>query len=78
MPWQQQGGGGSGGGGPWGSGSGGGSGGGRGGPQAPDFDEMLRKGQEKFKGMMPGGFGSAKGIVLIALGLLVLWMFSGI
>jgi modulator of FtsH protease HflK len=78
MPWQQQGGGGSGGGGPWGSGSGGGSGGGRGGPQTPDFDEMLRKGQEKFKGMMPGGFGSAKGIVLIALGLLVLWMFSGI
>jgi modulator of FtsH protease HflK len=74
MPWQQQGGGGSGGGGPWGSGSGGG----RGGPQTPDFDEMLRKGQEKFKGMMPGGFGSAKGIVLIALGLLVLWMFSGI
>jgi len=74
MPWQQQGGGGSGGGGPWGSGSGGG----RGGPQTPDFDEMLRKGQEKIKGMMPGGFGSAKGIVLIALALLVFWMFSGV
>lgn len=74
MPWQQQGGGGSGGGGPWGSGPSGG----RGGPQAPDLDEILRKGQERFKRMMPGGFGSAKGIVIIGLGLLVLWLFSGV
>ena len=74
MPWQQQGGGGSGGGGPWGSGPSGG----RGGPQAPDLDEMLRKGQERFKRMMPGGFGGPKGVVIIGLGLLVLWMFSGV
>ncbi len=59
MPWKQQGGGG--GGGPWGSGPAGGGG------QPPDLDELLRKGQEKFKGMMPGGLGSKAGIGLISL-----------
>lgn len=69
MPWQQQGGSG-GGGGPWGSG-----------PsrtQPPDFEDMIRKGQEKFRRMMPGGFGSGKGIVLIVLALVVIWLFSGV
>ncbi len=77
MPWQQQGGSGGGGGGPWGSGPTGGGSGGRGGPQPPDFDELLRKGQERFKGMMPGGLG-VKGIVLIALVLFGMWLFSGV
>jgi len=69
MPWKQQGGGG--GGGPWGSGP-------SGGPQAPDFDELLRKGQEKFRGMMPGGLGSGKGLLLIGLVVLGIWLFSGV
>lgn len=69
MPWQQQGGSG-GGGGPWGAGPGG--------SQQPDFEEMIRKAQERFRQIMPGGFGSAKGITLIVLGLLVVWMFSGV
>jgi membrane protease subunit HflK len=72
MPWQQQGGGG--GGGPWGSGPSGGGGG----NQPPDFEDMIRKGQERFKRMMPGGFGSAKGIILIVLAVAVVWLFSGV
>ena len=68
MPWQQQGGGG--GGGPWGSG-----------PrssQPPDLEEMIRKGQERFKGMMPGGLGGSKLVILVGLGIVLLWMFSGV
>ncbi|MEE8334081.1 MAG: FtsH protease activity modulator HflK [Alphaproteobacteria bacterium] len=69
MPWQQQGGSG-GGGGPWDSGSRG--------KQPPDLEEMIRKGQEKFRGMVPGGMGSGKVIGLAVLGIILLWMFSGI
>lgn len=82
MPWSNQGGGG--GGGPWGPPpSGGGQGpwgrpsGGSGGPGTPDLEELLRKGQDRVKRMMPGGFGSGKGIALV-LGLLVaVWLASG-
>lgn len=69
MPWKQQGGGGDGGG-PWGSGPTGG------GAQPPDLDEILRKGQEKFKGMMPGGVGGKAGISLIALIVLIALVYS--
>jgi len=68
MPWKQQGGGG--GGGPWGSGPAGG------GAQPPDLDELLRKGQEKFKGMMPGGIGSKAGISLIGLIVVIALVYS--
>jgi modulator of FtsH protease HflK len=78
MPWQQQGGGGNkGGGGPWGSGpSGGGSGGGGGGTQPPDIEEMLRRGQDRFKRMMPGGLGGVGISLIVVLGL-VGWLLSG-
>jgi membrane protease subunit HflK len=69
MPWKQQGDGG-GGGGPWGSGPTGG------GAQPPDLDEILRKGQEKFKGMLPGGISGKAGIGLIGLGILLLMLYS--
>jgi len=69
MPWKQQGGGG-GGGGPWGSGPTGG------GAQPPDIDDILRKGQEKFKGMMPGGIGSKTGIGLIGLFVILALIYS--
>jgi membrane protease subunit HflK len=72
MPWKQQGGG-SGGGGPWGSGPVGGGGG----AQPPDLDEILRKGQEKFKGMMPGGLGTAKGIIIIGVLVVLAWGATG-
>lgn len=75
-PW---GGGGGGGGGPWG---GGGGGGGRGnGPfgsrRPPDMEDVIRKGQERLRNLMPGGLGSFKGIILIALAAVVIWLLTG-
>ena len=78
MPWSNQGGGG-----PWGSGGGssGGSGGGGpspwgrgsggGGPQPPNLEDLIRKGQDRFKRMFPGG-GNVGPVVVIGLAALVL------
>lgn len=71
-PWG--GGGGSGGGGPWG----GGGGGGPGGPRPPDFEDFIRKGQDRFRRMMPGGLGGGPGLLIALLLLLALWGLSGI
>jgi membrane protease subunit HflK len=70
MPFKNQGGG------PWGGGGNGGGGGPRGpqGPQPPDIEEMIRKGQENVQRLMPGGAGGARGMILIALAALVLWV----
>lgn len=87
MPWSNQSGGGgggpwgprgSGGGGPWGSGPQGGGGGGGGGATPPDLEEILRRGQDRLKNMVPGG-GSmgGKGIVLILIGVIVVWLLTG-
>jgi modulator of FtsH protease HflK len=80
MFWQSQGGGpwGSGprGGGPWGGNRG--SGGGpspRGRP--PDFEELLRRSQDRFKRVLPGGFGTGAGIAVVAIAILVFWLASG-
>jgi membrane protease subunit HflK len=77
MPWNPQGGGG----GPWGSGNGGGGGpwgrGGGSGPQPPDLEELLRKGQDRFRQVVPGGFGSGHGFVLVAAVAMVLWLLTG-
>ena len=85
MFWQSQGGGpwGSGprGGGPWGGGNGGGPGTPRGrGPQPPDFEELLRRGQDRFRRVLPqGGFGGGRRwIFLIPIAVVVLWLASGI
>ena len=93
MPWNNQGGGGPWGGGgggdggggngsgsPWGrkpGGFGGGGGGGGGGPQPPDIDEVIRRGQAKLKGLLPGGFGGKKVIILAVLGVLAVWLGYG-
>jgi len=73
-PW----GGGGGGQGPWGGGS---NGGGRGGPgggmQPPDVEEMLRRAQERVKGFMPGGGASGKGVVLVVIAAIGIWLASG-
>ncbi len=68
MAWNQQGGGG--GGGPRGSGGGG--------AQPPGLEEMLRRGQERFRRAMPGGMGGGRGILFIVLAVVVVWMLSGI
>ncbi len=67
MAWNPQGGGGQG---PWGQGPAGGA-------QPPDIEEMLRKGQDSFKRMIPGGAGGLRGIVLILVVLAGLWAASG-
>jgi modulator of FtsH protease HflK len=77
MPWSNQGGGG--GGGPWGSGPRGpwGSGPQSQGPTPPDLEEILRRGQDKLRSVLPGGNLGGKGFVLLILGAVVLWGFSG-
>jgi membrane protease subunit HflK len=80
MPWSNQGGGG---GGPWGSGSGGGkspwgSGPQSSGPTPPDLEEMLRRGQDKLRSVLPGGNLGGKGFAILALAAVVLWGFSGV
>lgn len=50
---------------------------GGGGQQPPDIDDMIRKGQEKLKGVLPGGGGSKGGILLLLLVALGLWASSG-
>ena len=83
MFWQSQGGGpwGSGprGGGPWGGNRGGGGGPSRRGrgPQAPDFEDLLRRGQDRFRRVLPGGFGTGAGIAIVAIAILVISVASG-
>lgn len=75
MPWTSQGGGG---GGPWGGGGGQGPWGrGPTGGPPPDLEELLRKGQDRFKKIFPGGMGGKTGFAVIALVLLALWLASG-
>lgn len=91
MAWNQQGGGG----GPWGSGGGtnGGRGGpndpwgsgrgprrpGGGQTPPPDIDELIRQASERFRKMVPGGFGFGGGaIALLVLAVLAIWGLSGI
>ncbi|MDB5590663.1 FtsH protease activity modulator HflK [Enterovirga sp.] len=95
MPWSNQtGGGGSGGngGGPWGQrGSGGGGGGGGpwgsgpsgGGNKPPDLEDIIRRGQDRLRGMFPGGPGTGggqiggRGMGLIAVAALAVWLATG-
>lgn len=76
MAWNNQGG-------PWG---GGGQGGGQspwsrgpgGGGQPPDFEEMLRRGQDRMRNLVPGGMGPGKVGALIAGLAVLLWLASGL
>ncbi len=73
MPWSNQGGG------PWGSGPKGpwGSGSPPSGSSPPDLEELLRRGQEKLRTVLPGGNLGGRGIALIVLAAIALWGFSG-
>ncbi len=75
MPWQQNK---SGGGGPWGGGGQGPWGRGPSGQRPPNLEDMLRRGQDRFRRVLPGGFGSGRSLVLIGLVALVLWLLSGV
>lgn len=79
MAWKNQGGG------PWGSGSGGsgpkgpwGSGPqNSGGPNPPDLEDLLRRGQDKLQSLIPGGRMSSMGIVIAILAAGAIWGLSG-
>ncbi len=76
MAWKNQGG-------PWGGGGGGQGpwgGGGRGpggGMQPPDIEEILRRGQERLKGFLPGGSLGGTGIAVIVMLGVGLWAATG-
>ena len=84
MPWENKGGGGpwggggggSGGGGPWGRG-GGGSGGG---PRPPDFEDFIKKGQDRFRSILPGGGGGLgkSAYLLVGVGVVIVWLLTGL
>ena len=65
------------GGGPWGGGQGPWGGGGGSAPPPPDIEEMLRRGQERFRRFVPRGVGGGRGIILIVLAVAVLWAATG-
>ena len=73
MPWSNQGGG------PWGSGPKGpwGSGSPPSGSSPPDLEDLLRRGQDRLRHVLPGGNLGGRGIVLIGLALVALWCVSG-
>jgi membrane protease subunit HflK len=74
MPWKNQ----SGGGGPWGTGGGGGGPGPWGaGGRPPDLEDILRKGQDRVKRFLPGGFGSGRSLIFIVLVGFALWLVTG-
>jgi len=72
MPWSNQSGG------PWGSGSRGpwGSGPQSQGPRPPDLEDLLRRGQDKLRTLLPGNLGG-RGVAIIALIAVALWGISG-
>ena len=81
MPWSNQ----SGGGGPWGQGGGSGGGGGPwgsgpkgGGGGPPDLEEILRRGQDRLKNIIPGGAAfCGKTAAVVVLAAVVLWLATG-
>jgi membrane protease subunit HflK len=61
--------------GPWGRGTGSGGSGG----QPPDLEELLRRSQERLRRLIPTGFDFTAGsIAVVALGLIVIWLFTGV
>jgi membrane protease subunit HflK len=76
MAWNNQGG-------PWGGGNkspwgrGPNPGGGGGGNRPPDFEQMLRRGQDRMRNWLPGGLGSGRGVALIVAAVIVVWAGTG-
>lgn len=66
--------------GPWGRppGNTGGGGGPTGGDQGPDLEDLLRRSQERFRDLFSGGGESGKGMVMLVMIAILLWLSSGI
>lgn len=73
MSWKNQSGG------PWGGGPRGpwGNGPQSSGPNSPDLEDLIRRGQEKLRTALPGGFGSGKGVIAVIVIAILAWMLSG-
>ncbi|MGH7076183.1 MAG: FtsH protease activity modulator HflK [Stellaceae bacterium] len=79
MSWNNKGGGG-GGGGPWGGRPSGGPspwGHGPGGGPQPPFDELFRRGRDRFRRLLPGGWGPGRWVVLGLIVIVLIWLASG-
>jgi len=64
--------------GPWGRGPtspGGGSGGGM---RPPDFEDMLRRGQDSIRRFLPGGGFTTGSLIVLLLGVIIVWFATGI
>jgi membrane protease subunit HflK len=74
MPWSNQGGG------PWGTGPKGPWGTGQQPPGStpPDLEDWLRRGQDKLRGVLPGGNLGGKGFAILSVLAILLWGFSGL
>ncbi len=46
-------------------------------PQLPDLEELLRKGQDRVRGLIPGGVGGVRGILVIIVVVLLGWLATG-
>ncbi len=74
MPWTNQGGGG---GGPWKPTNPGPWGQGPQGPTQPDLEDLLRRGQDRLRGLMPSGGMGSLGLLGVVLVVILLWLLSG-
>ena len=72
MPWSNQGGGG-----PWGSGGPWGPRQGGTGPTQPNLEDLLGKGQDFVRRLLPGGASGGRGLLLVIVGGLALWLGTG-
>ncbi len=52
--------------------------GGGGGPQPPNLEELLKRGQDRFKKSMPGGVGGSRGLIIVILIALLVWGLTGV
>jgi len=47
------------------------------GPRPPDLEDLLRRGQDRLQQLLPGGYFSGMGILLVLAGALGIWGLSG-
>ncbi|MGH6980799.1 MAG: FtsH protease activity modulator HflK [Stellaceae bacterium] len=73
MSWNNNGGGG----GPWGGPGGQSPLRGRGRPQPPQFNDLLRRGQDRFRGLLPGDWGRGRWLALGIVAVAAIWLLSG-
>ena len=45
--------------------------------QPPDFEDMLRRGQDRFRRLVPGGLRGGRGLILLVVAVIGLWLLSG-